>query len=314
MCEEKKDYGKTLNLPQTEFPMRGNLPQREPDIQKEVLDNGLYEKILKKNEGKESFVLHDGPPYANGEIHIGHALNKILKDTIVRYKALKGYYTPYIPGYDTHGMPTEKKAIEKLGLDRDKIPVSQFRDTCKEFTRNYKDKQTEGFKRLGAIGDWDHPYITYNPESEARQLGVFWDMYKNGYMYKGLKPVYWCTDCETALAEAEIEYQDVDTTSIFVKFPLKDSKGLFATENTYPDLTLFFVIKPEDGLQRIAKNKNREVNRLDLEKLPFHQKVYDAFMELTKKFPERFVIIDASKTLPEVIDDAYNAIVSRMAK
>ena len=233
MCEEKKDYGKTLNLPQTEFPMRGNLPQREPDIQKEVLDNGLYEKILKKNEGNESFVLHDGPPYANGEIHIGHALNKILKDTIVRYKALKGYYTPYIPGYDTHGMPTEKKAIEKLGLDRDKIPVSQFRDTCKEFTRNYKDKQTEGFKRLGAIGDWEHPYITYNPESEARQLGVFWDMYKNGYMYKGLKPVYWCTDCETALAEAEIEYQDVDTTSIFVKFPLKDSKGLFEIENTY---------------------------------------------------------------------------------
>mgnify|MGYP004530937845 FL=1 len=233
MCEEKKDYGKTLNLPQTDFPMRGNLPQREPEIQKEVFDNGLYEKILKKNEGHESFVLHDGPPYANGEIHIGHALNKILKDTIVRYKALKGYYTPYVPGYDTHGMPTEKKAIEKLGLDRDKIPVSQFRDTCKEFTRKYKDKQTEGFKRLGVIGDWEHPYITYNPESEARQLGVFWDMYKKGYMYKGLKPVYWCTDCETALAEAEIEYQDVDTTSIYVKFPVRVSKGLFDTENTY---------------------------------------------------------------------------------
>lgn len=233
MCEEKKDYGKTLNLPKTEFPMRASLPDREPELQKEILDNGLYEKILKKNEGHESFVLHDGPPYANGEIHIGHALNKILKDTIVRYKALKGYYTPFIPGYDTHGMPTEKKAIEKLGLDREKIPVSQFRDTCKEFTRNYKDKQTEGFKRLGCIGDWEHPYITYNPECEARQLGVFWDMYKKGYMYKGLKPVYWCTDCETALAEAEIEYQDVDTMSIFVKFPVRVSKGLFDVENTY---------------------------------------------------------------------------------
>ena len=233
MEEEKKDYGKTLNLPKTEFPMRGNLPQREPEFQEKVLDNGLYEKILKKNEGKEKFVLHDGPPYANGEIHIGHALNKVLKDTIVRYKALKGYYTPFVPGYDTHGMPTEKKAIEKLGLDRDKIPVSQFRDTCKEFTSTYKDKQTEGFKRLGCIGDWENPYITYDPALEARQLGVFWDMYNKGYMYKGLKPVYWCTDCETALAEAEIEYQDIDTMSIYVKFPVKDSKGLFDTKNTY---------------------------------------------------------------------------------
>ncbi len=233
MEEEKKDYGKTLNLPKTEFPMRGNLPQREPEFQEKVLDNGLYEKILKKNEGHQKFVLHDGPPYANGEIHIGHALNKVLKDTIVRYKALKGYYTPYVPGYDTHGMPTEKKAIEKLGLDRDKIPVSKFRDTCKEFTSTYKEKQTEGFKRLGCIGDWENPYITYDPALESRQLGVFWDMYKKGYMYKGLKPVYWCTDCETALAEAEIEYQDVDTMSIFVKFPVRVSKGLFETDNTY---------------------------------------------------------------------------------
>lgn len=233
MEEEKKDYGKTLNLPKTDFPMRGNLPEREPDIQKEIFDNDLYEKILKKNEGHESFVLHDGPPYANGEIHIGHALNKILKDTIVRYKALQGFYTPYVPGFDTHGMPTEKKAIEKLGLDRDKIPVSQFRDTCKDFTTNYKDKQIEGFKRLGALGDWKNPYITYDPTAEARQLGVFYDMYKKGFLYKGLKPVYWCTDCETALAEAEIEYQDVDTMSIYVKFEVVDAKGKFNLDNTY---------------------------------------------------------------------------------
>ncbi|MDO4480956.1 MAG: isoleucine--tRNA ligase [Erysipelotrichaceae bacterium] len=232
-CEEKKDYGKTLNLPKTDFPMRASLPEREPEIEKEIFDNDLYEKILKKNEGHESFVLHDGPPYANGEIHIGHALNKILKDTIVRYKALKGFYTPYVPGFDTHGMPTEKRAIDKLGLDRDKIPVSKFRDTCFEFTRNYKDKQIEGFKRVGVIGDWKDPYITYEPRSEARQLGVFYDMYKKGYLYKGLKPVYWCTDCETALAEAEIEYQDVDTMSIYVKFPIVDSKGKFDKENTY---------------------------------------------------------------------------------
>ncbi len=233
MSEEKKDYGKTLNLPKTDFPMRASLPEKEPEIEREIFENDLYEKILKKNEGHEHFVLHDGPPYANGEIHIGHALNKILKDTIVRYKALKGYYTPYIPGFDTHGMPTEKKAIEKLGLDRDKIPVSQFRDTCLEFTKDYKDKQIEGFKRVGVLGDWKNPYITYEPRLEARQLGVFYDMYKKGYLYKGLKPVYWCTDCETALAEAEIEYQDVDTMSIYVKFEVSDSKGKFDKENTY---------------------------------------------------------------------------------
>lgn len=232
MSEEKKDYGKTLNLPKTDFPMRANLPEREPEIQKNIFENGLYEKILRKNEGHDSFILHDGPPYANGEIHAGHALNKILKDTIVRYKSMKGYYAPYIPGYDTHGMPTEKKAIEKLGLDRNNIPVTKFRDTCKEFTSQYKEVQTEGFKRLGVLGDWEHPYVTYDPKMEARQIGVFGDMYKKGYIYKGLKPVYWCTDCETALAEAEIEYKDVTGSSIYVKFPVKDSKGLFDEKNT----------------------------------------------------------------------------------
>ena len=233
MSEEKKDYSETLNLPKTDFPMRGNLPENEPKIQEEKFTQELYEKMLKKNEGKTPFVLHDGPPYANGEIHIGHALNKILKDTIVRYKNLQGYYTPYVPGYDTHGMPTEKKAIEKLGLNRDEIPVTKFRDTCKEFTQKYKDIQTAGFKRLGVLGDWENPYITYNPETEARQLGVFAKMYKKGYIYKGLKPVYWCTDCETALAEAEIEYKDINSNTAYVKFPLKDGKGLVDNNNTY---------------------------------------------------------------------------------
>ncbi len=232
-CEEKTDYRKTLNLPKTEFPMRGNLPENEPKILERVIDNGLYEKILKKNEGKTPFVLHDGPPYANGEIHIGHALNKVLKDTIIRYKNLQGFYTPFIPGYDTHGMPTEKKAIDKLGLNRENIPVNEFRDTCKQFTKDYKDKQTEGFKRLGVLGDWENPYITYQPQMEAKQIGVFADMYKKGYIYKGLKPVYWCTDCETALAEAEIEYKDIDSHTAYVKFPVKDSKGLFDIANTY---------------------------------------------------------------------------------
>ncbi len=232
-CNEKKDYSKTLNLPKTDFPMRASLPENEPKILEKVFENGLYEKILNKNKGNKPFVLHDGPPYANGEIHLGHALNKVLKDTIVRYKNLQGFYTPFIPGYDTHGMPTEKKAIEKLGLNRDEIPVTQFRDTCKQFTMNYKDKQTEGFKRLGVLADWENPYITYQPQMEAKQIGVFADMYKKGYIYKGLKPVYWCTDCETALAEAEIEYKDVNSNTAYVKFPVKDSKGLFDVENTF---------------------------------------------------------------------------------
>lgn len=232
MCE-KKDYSATLNLPKTEFPMRGNLPENEPKVLEEIFENGLYEKMLKKNEGKEPFVLHDGPPYANGEIHIGHALNKILKDTIVRYKNLQGYYTPFIPGFDTHGMPTENKAIKALGLNRDEIPVSEFRDTCKSFNKDYITKQTEGFKRLGVLADWENPYITYQSKIEAKQVGVFADMYKKGYIYKGLKPVYWCTDCETALAEAEIEYKDVHNTSAYVKFPVEDSKGLFDKENTF---------------------------------------------------------------------------------
>ncbi|MBQ3408027.1 MAG: isoleucine--tRNA ligase [Clostridia bacterium] len=233
MSEEKKDYGKTLNLPQTDFPMRGNLPENEPKIFDEVFENDLYEKMLKKNEGKTPFVLHDGPPYANGAIHIGHSENKVLKDTIVRYKNLKGYYTPFIPGFDTHGMPTEKKAIEKLGLNRDETPVSEFRDACKSFNQEYIKLQTNGFRRLGVLADWKNPYITYQHDMEARELEIFGTMYKKGYIYQGLKPVYWCTDCETALAEAEIEYKDVDSDTVYVKFPVIEGNGLFDERDTY---------------------------------------------------------------------------------
>ena len=234
MEEEKKDYGKTLNLPKTDFPMRASLPENEPKIMERVFDKGLYEKMLKKNEGQEPYVLHDGPPYANGEIHIGHALNKILKDALVRYKNLRGYYTPFIPGYDTHGLPTEKRAIQMLGINRDEVSVAKFRNTCRDFALSFVDKQTEGFKRLGALGDWEHPYITLQPEFEARQIGIFWEMFKQGYIYKGLKPVYWCTDCETALAEAEIEYKDHTTTSIYVKFEVtKPTVELTTTKPTY---------------------------------------------------------------------------------
>lgn len=231
--EEQKNYGETLNLPKTDFPMRANLPTNEPKIQEEIFEKDLYHKILKKNEGKTPFVLHDGPPYANGEIHLGHAMNKVLKDCIVRYKNLNGYYTPYVPGFDTHGLPTEKRAIQVLGLDRDKISVTKFRDTCHDFAVQFIGIQSEGFKRLGVLGEWEDPYKTLEPRFEARQIEVFGKMYEKGYIYKGLKPVYWCTDCETALAEAEIEYKDHKTTSIYVKFEVKDAKGKFDEKNTY---------------------------------------------------------------------------------
>lgn len=279
--EEKVDYSNTLNLPKTDFPMRGNLPENEPKIQKEKFTEGFYEKMLKKNEGKTPFVLHDGPPYANGEIHIGHALNKVLKDTIVRYKNLQGFYTPYIPGYDTHGMPTEKKAIEKLGLNREKIPVNQFRDTCREFTSKYKDVQTEGFKRLGVLGDWNHPYITYQPQMEARQIGVFASMYKKGYIYKGLKPVYWCTDCETALAEAEIEYKDVNSNTAYVKFPVKDGKGLIDNQNAYIVIwTTTPWTLPGNTMIAVGEDFDYAVVKVGNERLIFAKELVESVMKI----------------------------------
>ena len=233
MEEEKKNYGKTLNLPKTEFPMRGNLANTEPEILENIFENGLYNKIIAKNKDRKTFILHDGPPYANGPIHIGHALNKILKDTIVRYKSLQGFRSDFIPGFDTHGLPTEIKAIEKLKLNREEIEVNKFRDTCKEFNKEFIKLQTEGFKRLGVLGDWENPYITYNKEIEKEQLDVFGTMYEKGYIYKGLKPVYWCASCQTALAEAEIEYADHKSKSIYVKFEVTNSKGLFDEKDTY---------------------------------------------------------------------------------
>ena len=233
MEEEKKNYGKTLNLPKTEFPMRGNLANTEPEILENIFENGLYNKIIAKNKDRKIFILHDGPPYANGPIHIGHALNKILKDTIVRYKSLQGFRSDFIPGFDTHGLPTEIKAIEKLKLNREEIEVNKFRDTCKEFNKEFIKLQTDGFKRLGILGDWENPYITYNKEIEKEQLDVFGTMYEKGYIYKGLKPVYWCASCQTALAEAEIEYADHKSKSIYVKFEVTNSKGLFDKKDTY---------------------------------------------------------------------------------
>lgn len=220
------DYSKTLNLPQTEFPMRGDLPKREPEMLKWWEEQDIYNKRLESGKDKPKFVLHDGPPYANGNIHIGHALNKVLKDIIVKYKSLQGYNAPYVPGWDTHGLPIEHAAIKILGLNRHQLQPLELRKKCAEYALKYVDIQREEFKRLGVWGDWDNPYITLKPEYEAKQIEVFGDMAKKGYIYKGLKSVYWCTSCETALAEAEIEYQEKKSHSIYVKFPMVDDQGL----------------------------------------------------------------------------------------
>ena len=219
------DYKSTLNMPKSGFPMRAGLPKREPEMLKHWEEMDLYNLMLKKNEGKPRFALHDGPPFSNGGLHMGHALNKSLKDFITRSYAMRGYYTPYIPGWDNHGMPIESAIIKQNKLNHKAMPVSAFRSACHEFAQHYIDVQMEGFKRIGVLGDWEHPYKTMDPAFEAEEVKVFGEMYKKGYIYKGLKPVYWCYHDETALAEAEIEYQDDPCTTVYVKFPMNDDLG-----------------------------------------------------------------------------------------
>ena len=219
------DYGKTLNLPQTEFPMRGNLPQREPEFLKFWEEKNIYKAKEEMHAGKEKFVLHDGPPYANGKIHMGTALNKILKDIVIKYKYAQGYDTPYVPGWDTHGMPIEHACLNAMGVDRHTMDALTLRNKCKDYALKWLDDQRTDFKRLGVLGDWDNPYITLKPEFEADQIRVFGAMANKGYIYKGKKTVYWCPHCETALAEAEIEYADQKTPTIYVKLPIVKDNG-----------------------------------------------------------------------------------------
>jgi isoleucyl-tRNA synthetase len=226
----KGKYDATLNLPQTDFPMRANLPKKEPEILQFWEENEIYEKVQEKNSGRERFILHDGPPYANGDIHLGHTLNKVLKDIIIKHRSMAGFDAPYVPGWDTHGLPIEQQAIKALGIDRHKTNVVEFRKHCREYALKYVGIQREEFKRLGVRGNWDNPYLTLHPSFESVQVRVFGEMAKKGYIYKGLKPVYWCADCETALAEAEVEYGDKTSPSIYVKFPVKDGRGLIPEE------------------------------------------------------------------------------------
>ena len=232
-----KDYTSTLNLPTTEFPMRANLPQREPDMLKYWESIDLYNKMQENAKDKPLYVLHDGPPFSNGNIHMGHALNKTLKDFINKSRVMSGYRVPFTPGWDNHGMPIESAIIKQNKLDRKKMSIPEFRNACHAFAQKFVDLQKSQFIRLGLTADWDRPYLTMNKEFEGREIKVFGEMYKRGYIYKGLKPVYWCPVDETALAEAEIEYKTDKCTSIYVKFRVKDDQGKLAGvcdfSNTY---------------------------------------------------------------------------------
>jgi len=219
------DYKDTLNLPKTEFPMKGNLPVKEPLIQKKWEEENLYKKLLDLNKKSKKFILHDGPPYANGDIHIGHAVNKILKDIILRSKILSGFYTPFIPGWDCHGLPIELEVEKKLKKKED-ISDKDFRELCREYALEQVKRQKKDFKRLGVIGDWENPYLTLNREFEASTVKALEKIYNNGHLKKGFKPVNWCVKIQSALAEAEVEYKEKESTAIDVKFKITSSSSL----------------------------------------------------------------------------------------
>jgi len=219
------DYKDTLNLPKTDFSMKADLAKKEPEILKKWETSGLYNKIRQKNKGKTKYTLHDGPPYANGHIHSGTALNKILKDIIIKYRSMKGFDAPYIPGWDCHGLPIEFQLFKEIGTKKENIDQLDFRKKAREYALKFLDIQRQEFKRLGCIGDWENPYMTMDPQYEAQIIDVFGKLVEKGYIYKDLKPVYWCATCETALAEAEVEYKDKISSSVYVKFPVsKDNK------------------------------------------------------------------------------------------
>ena len=221
-------YKETMNLPKTDFAMRASLPENEPKRLAKWEEERIYEQVLEKNKDGKPFILHDGPPYANGPIHIGHAFNKILKDFVNKSHAQRGFFTPYVPGWDCHGQPIEHMVEKTLGPDKmAKIDQPTLRRLCREWAEKYVDVQREGFKRLGVNADWDHPYLTFTPNYEAGNVEVFKKMYLDGSVYRGRKPIHWCKRCHTALAEAEIEYSDETSPSIFVKFKMDLMPGLY---------------------------------------------------------------------------------------
>jgi isoleucyl-tRNA synthetase len=240
------DYKDTLNLPKTAFPMKGNLAQREPDMLKRWEEEGLYRKIREACAGRPRFILHDGPPYANGEIHIGHAVNKVLKDIIVKSRTLDGFDAPYVPGWDCHGLPIELQVEKKVGKPGAKVSAAKFREACRDYAAQQVDKQRADFRRLGVLGDWDAPYLTMDFQFEANIIRSLGKIVDNGHVHKGYKPVHWCTDCGSALAEAEVEYKDKESFTIDVKFRAPDEDAVFERCHHVPDGRgeghIFFVI------------------------------------------------------------------------
>ncbi|EMM0853128.1 isoleucine--tRNA ligase [Morganella morganii subsp. morganii] len=222
------DYKNTLNLPETGFPMRGDLAKREPDMLKRWYKEGLYQAIRKAKTGKKTFILHDGPPYANGSIHIGHSVNKILKDIIIKSKGMAGFDSPYIPGWDCHGLPIEHKVEQVIGKPGDKVTPAEFRAACREYAKEQIEGQKEDFIRLGVLGDWDHPYLTMDFKTEAHIIRALAKVIANGHLVKGAKPVHWCTSCASSLAEAEVEYYDKTSPSIDVRFTAADADAVYS--------------------------------------------------------------------------------------
>ncbi|MDR1467531.1 MAG: isoleucine--tRNA ligase [Oscillospiraceae bacterium] len=239
---ESDKYSKTLNLPKTTFPMKAELSKMEPLRLENWEKHKIYEKLMEKNKGKPLFILHDGPPYANGKIHLGTALNKIIKDFIIKYKNMSGFCAPYIPGWDTHGLPTELKARKKAGISNSgEISNKKLREICRDFVLEYLNDQRRQFKRLGITADWENPYVTLQKQYESVQINIFSKMALNGYIYRGLRPVHWCTNCKTALAEAEIEHQEDPCYSIFVKFPVKNDFSKLKNLGAKPSKTYFVI-------------------------------------------------------------------------
>ncbi|MCU0641104.1 MAG: isoleucine--tRNA ligase [Candidatus Margulisbacteria bacterium] len=238
MAEEKAKYKLTLNLPQTDFPIKANLAKVEEEFLSSWDQTDIYHQILVKNKGRENYLLHDGPPYPNGDIHLGHALNKTLKDIIIKYKAMSGLYAPYVPGWDCHGLPIETQLLKEIGDKRKEMPVIEFREKCKEYALKYVDLQRREFKKLGIFGEWDKPYLTIDHDYEAKIIELFGNLAEKGYVYRGLKPIHWCPTDQTALAEAEIEYEDDRSPSIYVKFAIRDPHSALDSKIKNPALPL----------------------------------------------------------------------------
>ena len=238
----ESQYKPTLNLPDTEFPMRGNLAKREPEMLARWEEIGLYRKIREARAGRDKFILHDGPPYANGNIHIGHAVNKILKDVIIKSQTLSGKDAPYIPGWDCHGLPIELKVEAKVGKVGEKVSASEFRQHCREYAAEQVDGQRNDFKRLMVLGDWENPYLTMDFKFEADIIRTLGKIIDAGHLHKGFKPVNWCSDCGSALAEAEVEYQDKTSVAIDVKFTFPDTQAIAGVFNVDVDKPVSIVI------------------------------------------------------------------------